>query len=129
VNLLSNAIEYNQPGGKVELACTVDSNRSRVAIRVTDSGVGIAPEHLGHVFEPFYRADPSRSQPEGHLGLGLSLVHAHAAALGGACTVESTLGRGTTFTIEFAAKLFPEMAAGTKVTEIPRSHGPLIEAS
>ena len=67
-------------------------------ITVSDTGNGIAPEHLPHVFEPFYRADRAREVSE-HLGLGLYLVQTHARALRGTCTVTSTVGRGTTFTL------------------------------
>lgn len=128
-NLLSNAIEYNKPNGKVELACVVDADRGQIAIRVSDTGIGIAPEHVEHVFEPFFRADKARNQEQGHLGLGLSLVKAHTQALGGTCTVQSTPGEGTTFTIEFAARVCAEAARDKNVTENSRSHRPLIEAS
>lgn len=94
-NLLSNAVEYNHPGGKVELS--VHPNGHFIQFTVRDTGPGIAPEHLPHLFEPFYRADRARSVQPGHLGLGLSLVKSHVAALGGEVRVESTVGEGTAF--------------------------------
>ncbi len=98
VNLLSNAIEYDNRGGEVELAASCDA--AGLHVRVTDTGIGIAPEHLPRLFEPFYRADKARSHDAGHLGLGLSLVQAHAQAMSGVCRVESELGHGTTFFVD-----------------------------
>jgi signal transduction histidine kinase len=129
MNLLGNAIEYNRPTGMVALECAVDAGRSLISIRVIDSGPGIAPEHAGHVFEPFYRADKSRARAEGHLGLGLSLVRAHAEALGGRCHVDSTPGVGSTFTIEFTAADVIQTASASADREKARSHGPLIKTS
>jgi signal transduction histidine kinase len=97
-NLLSNAVEYNRPGGRVELA--VHPNGQFIHFTVRDTGPGIGAEHLPHLFEPFYRADPARSVQPGHLGLGLSLVRSHVAALGGEVRVESTVGEGTAFHVD-----------------------------
>jgi signal transduction histidine kinase len=68
-------------------------------LAVRDTGPGIAPEHIPHVFEPFYRADKVRGRDDGHLGLGLFLVHSHVLALGGRCQIESQVGKGTSFCI------------------------------
>jgi two-component system sensor histidine kinase BaeS len=76
---------------------TVSVDETSVRVGVADTGPGIAPQHLPHVFEPFYRADKARSPGEGHLGLGLFLVKTHVEALGGRCVVRSDLGVGTTF--------------------------------
>jgi signal transduction histidine kinase len=97
-NLLSNAVEYNRPGGTV--AFTVQREGEVLQLSVSDTGPGIGPEHLPHLFEPFYRADKVRSGEAGHLGLGLSLVQSHLHALGGNIRVESMLGIGTTFSVE-----------------------------
>jgi heavy metal sensor kinase len=97
VNLLSNAIEHTLPGGRVELTATKAPDSTTLS--VSDTGKGIAPEHLPHVFEPFYRADDARTSHSGHLGLGLFLVRTHAHAMGGTCTVESNPGRGSRFTL------------------------------
>jgi signal transduction histidine kinase len=96
-NLLSNAVEYNRPGGSVELVAEVVGESLRISVR--DTGPGIEPGHIPHLFEPFYRADKARSLEVGHLGLGLSLVHSHVKAMGGEIEVESTPGKGTTFEV------------------------------
>jgi signal transduction histidine kinase len=98
INLLSNAVEYNRPGGRVELRAAPNGRVLRLS--VTDTGKGVAAEHLPHLFEPFYRADRARSAESGHLGLGLALVQSHVQALGGQIRVESVLGEGTTFQVE-----------------------------
>jgi heavy metal sensor kinase len=100
-NLLSNAVEYNRPGGRVDLI--VRPNDQLLHLTVRDTGPGIAERHLPHLFEPFYRADQARSVQPGHLGLGLSLVRSHVEALGGSVRVESRVGEGTTFHVELPA--------------------------
>ena len=97
INLLGNAIEYNRPHGTVELFCSCNGHGLNLAVK--DTGIGIAPEHLPHVFEPFYRADKARQQDAGHLGLGLSLVNSHIKAMSGTCQVSSEPGVGTDFQI------------------------------
>jgi signal transduction histidine kinase len=96
VNLLSNAVEYTPPAGKVDFTASLNDG---LLLRVSDTGPGIASDHLPHLFEPFYRADKSRAREAGHLGLGLALVQAHVHALGGKCSVQSQLGKGTTFEV------------------------------
>ena len=94
-NLCDNAIKYNRPGGQVEV--TVRGN----SLIVKDTGIGIPQEHLGRIFERFYRVDKSRSKAVGGTGLGLSIVK-HAALIHKAETkVESTVGEGTTVTVTF----------------------------
>ena len=66
-----------------------------MSIDVIDTGQGIAAEHLPHVFDRFYRADPNRSTSEGHLGLGLSIVKSIATLHGGSVEIESLIGQGT----------------------------------
>jgi signal transduction histidine kinase len=97
-NLLSNAVEYNRPGGTVALRAARAGETLQITVR--DTGLGIADEHLPHLFEPFYRADRARSGEAAHLGLGLSLVQSHVAAMAGRVRVESTAGEGTTFVVE-----------------------------
>jgi signal transduction histidine kinase len=96
-NLLSNAVEYNRPGGLVHLSASL--NGTGLELTVRDTGRGIAPEHVPYLFEPFYRAEGSRPASGGeetpHLGLGLFLVDSHLKALGGRCTVRSEPGVGT----------------------------------
>jgi two-component system heavy metal sensor histidine kinase CusS len=97
-NLLSNAVEYNRPGGTIELK--VEPNGRFLHVIVADTGPGIAAEHVPFLFEPFYRADRARTGQDGHMGLGLSLVQAHVQALGGQIKVESTVGVGTRFCVD-----------------------------
>jgi signal transduction histidine kinase len=119
-NLLSNAIEYNRPGGLVRLEAGLADGALELTVR--DTGRGIAAEHVPHLFEPFYRADESRrGSPSAaaeagetpHMGLGLFLVDSHLKALGGRCTVESEVGVGTTMRVTVPAAVTP---VGTGVT-------------
>lgn len=114
-NLASNAIRYNQPGGSVVLACGVEPAEGSAMrapyIRVSDTGIGIAPEEQGKIFERFYRVDKSRSKARGGTGLGLAIVK-HAAAFHGArIELESELGRGTAITVHFPVQDLPELSA------------------
>jgi signal transduction histidine kinase len=68
---------------------TMPGEKKIVRLTVADSGAGIAPQHLPHLFEPFYRADKARSHADQHLGLGLFLVREHLRSLAGECKVES----------------------------------------
>jgi signal transduction histidine kinase len=96
LNLLENAIRYTNPGGRVriELAQT----RTAVSLTVRDTGIGIAPEHVPHIFERFYRAAPVHRQTGGS-GLGLSIVAWIVQSHGGSIAVESQVGRGSCFTV------------------------------
>ncbi len=102
MNLLSNAVEYNRPAGRVEVRLEAN-NGDGLQLSVSNTGDGIAPEHLPHLFEPFYRVDKARGHDAGHLGLGLSLVQAHVRAMDGLCRVESEPGVGTTFYLHLPA--------------------------
>ena len=95
-NLLDNAIKYASPGGAVGVHGEVSDGRAKVV--VADTGVGIPPKHLPHVFERFYRVDPARSE-EGGTGLGLSICRSIAEAHRGRLEIESSAGRGTTVTL------------------------------
>ncbi len=97
VNLIDNAVKYSEPGTPIEIH--VDSGQEEVAIRVKDAGCGIAAEHLSRVFERFYVVDKSRSRKLGGTGLGLAIVKHIAQVHGGHVTVESTPGKGSTFTM------------------------------
>ncbi len=96
-NLLSNAVRHTPAGGQI----TVRAGRvgEQVRIQVADTGAGIAPEDLPHVFDRFYRADKSRSRRNGGAGLGLAIVRQLVAAHSGQVEVSSTVGQGTTFTV------------------------------
>lgn len=98
-NLCDNAVKYNRKGGTV--CVTVKNEENNVILSVADTGIGIPPEDKERIFERFYRVDKSRSKEIGGTGLGLSIVK-HAARLHGAeITVDSTLGKGTTVTVNF----------------------------
>lgn len=105
-NLASNAIRYNRPGGFVTLAC---GEASAPFIRVSDTGIGIAPEEQDKIFERFYRVDKSRSKARGGTGLGLAIVKHAAAFHHASIEVDSELGRGTTVTVRFPAQELPEI--------------------
>ena len=98
-NLCDNAIMYNNPGGKVEVA--VAEQQGAVKISVSDTGIGIAPEHQGKVFERFYRVDKSHSKQSGGTGLGLSIVKHAVHYHHGKITMESEPNKGTTISVLF----------------------------
>jgi two-component system phosphate regulon sensor histidine kinase PhoR len=96
-NLIDNAVKFNREGGRV----TVGHERhAGDRIVVADTGDGIPPEHVGRIFERFYRADRARSRELGGTGLGLAIVKHLALAHGGNVSVQSVVGEGSTFIIE-----------------------------
>ncbi|WP_343550441.1 heavy metal sensor histidine kinase [Pantoea sp.] len=95
-NLLANALHYTPAGGHISLQSQRDNHGLHFS--VIDDGEGIAPEHLPHLFERFYRADESRSSNE-NTGLGLAIVKTIAELHGGKVSVKSTPGKGSTFTL------------------------------
>ncbi|KJV30550.1 heavy metal sensor histidine kinase [Pantoea sp. SM3] len=94
-NLLSNALHYTPAGGEIILRAVREPHWLHFSVQ--DSGEGIEPEHLPHLFERFYRADPSRTSAE-NTGLGLAIVKTIAELHGGKVAVISTPGQGSTFT-------------------------------
>ncbi len=96
-HLITNAVTYTNDQGHVMLS--LRQHGQWVDLSVTDTGIGIAPEDLSHVFDRFYRADKARSRISGGSGLGLSIAMWIAKAHDGDLLVESTLGKGTTFTL------------------------------
>lgn len=98
-NLCDNAIKYNVDGGRVDIA--VASGTDGSSITVADTGIGIAPEHQGRVFERFYRVDKSHSKASGGTGLGLSIVKHAVQYHHGRIELESTPGAGTTIRVVF----------------------------
>lgn len=100
-NLLGNALTHTPPGGRVRLAARRQAadGAEWLEVAVTDDGEGIAPEHLPHIFERFYRADPSRSRATGGSGLGLTIARQLTAAHGGDLRAQSRPGHGATFTM------------------------------
>ncbi len=101
-NLVANAIAHTPRGGSVRIL--VRDAGACLAIDVTDSGEGIAAEHLPHVFERFYRADQARAATNRNLGLGLAIVKSIVALHGGAVEIESTIGVGTAVTLRLPKK-------------------------
>jgi len=100
-NLVSNAIRYNRPGGRVDVALAIrDGN---VVLSVEDDGIGIPADALPHVFERFFRVDPARSRASGGSGLGLAIARAIVEAHGGWIGVESRIDTGSTFTVVLTA--------------------------
>lgn len=100
-NLIENAVRYSPAGENVTVR--VSKHERHIQIEVIDTGGGIAPEHLPHLFERFYRVDKARSRAHGGSGLGLSIVKALVEAHGGSVSVASEVGRGSTFTVRLPA--------------------------
>jgi heavy metal sensor kinase len=99
-NLVGNAIHYNHDGGEVRIRTWAEGGGA--CLSVSDTGCGIAPEDLPHVFERFYRADRSRSGAAGRAGLGLAIVKAIVEAHGGSVAATSDPGKGSVFTVRLA---------------------------
>ncbi|MDQ2906711.1 MAG: ATP-binding protein [Chloroflexota bacterium] len=97
-NVLVNALRYTPAPGRVEVS--VSREGAAVAFRITDSGVGLTPDQLAHIFERFYRVDKSRSRAFGGSGIGLTIAQSLAQAMGGEIRAESAgPGRGSSFTL------------------------------
>jgi two-component system OmpR family sensor kinase len=97
MGLVANALTYTNEGGTVTLKVEVSEANANFSVR--DTGIGIAPEDVLHIFERFYRADPARSRVASGSGLGLSIADWVVRAHGGSITVESQVGLGSTFTV------------------------------
>ncbi len=109
MNLLHNAVEYNRPGGRVDLCGRREGGR--VVLEVRDTGIGMPPDVRTRIFERFYRADPSRHATGVHAGLGLSIVKEYVDRLGGRIGVESEPGVGSRFRVELPARAPGDTAA------------------
>lgn len=96
-NLVENAIKYNRDGGWIHV--TLNSDQQYFYFKVEDSGIGIPPEAVEHIFERFYRVDKSHSREIGGTGLGLAIVRSTVLLHRGAIRVDSTEGKGSTFTM------------------------------
>lgn len=101
-NLLGNALRHTPHGGRVDVTIN-SSSPGAVKIAVVDTGPGIAPEDLPHIFEHFYKADRSRERSKSGSGIGLAIVKQLVEAHGGQVTVESVEGHGSTFTVTLPA--------------------------
>ncbi|MBN1478518.1 sensor histidine kinase N-terminal domain-containing protein [Candidatus Sumerlaeota bacterium] len=102
-NLVSNGIIHNRPGGEVRIELLAGENGRGHELRVSDDGPGIAPEHIPHLFERFYRVDRARAREHGGSGLGLSIAQWVAESHGATIEVKSQLGEGAEFRVLFPA--------------------------
>jgi PAS domain S-box-containing protein len=102
LNLLGNAVKFTAEGGHVSVTCDAGDQAGTVAVRVADTGIGIAEDHLTKIFEPFVQIGAPIATDEG-VGLGLWISRDLARAMGGDLTVESELGQGSVFTLTLPA--------------------------
>jgi len=109
-NLLSNALRHTPPGGSITLCALAESGAVRVGVR--DTGPGIAPEDLPHIFDRFYRGDASRQRETGGRGLGLGIARSLVEAQGGRIWAENAAGGG--------AALWFTLPLATDAPEAPR---------
>jgi signal transduction histidine kinase len=100
LNLLSNAVKFTQRGGTVRIE--PKATTASVVIRVRDTGIGIAQDKLEQIFEPFVQIDANYTRTRDGVGLGLAISRDLARGMGGELTVESALGKGSTFTLKLA---------------------------
>jgi PAS domain S-box-containing protein len=125
LNLLGNAVKFTAAGGVV-LRLARGARDTDLSIEVTDTGAGIAPAAIAHVFEPFRQADSGTTRRFGGSGLGLAIVRQLLQAMGGQIGVRSQVGRGSTFTIQLPLPLAdePPAAAGTNACTAAPSQPP-----
>jgi PAS domain S-box-containing protein len=102
LNLITNAIKFTPSGGRISVGCALDGERVR--IRVADTGIGIEPDQLQRVFEPFVQLQPSGG-PHGGVGLGLAISRDLARAMNGELTAESRRGEGSVFIVDLPRAL------------------------
>ena len=127
-NLVENALRYSPPEGAVHLG--LRQQGAWTELSVSDEGPGIAPEHLPHIFDRFYRVDRARSRATGGSGLGLAIVRHIAQAHGGRVVVESTVGRGTTFRVILPIAREPaNQPASTADAELLRTAEPVLRGT
>jgi signal transduction histidine kinase len=102
INILENAVRYTPADGSVSVSLVRKDLNALISIN--DTGIGIPSEHLPHIFERFYRVDKARSRADGGVGLGLAIAKYIAESHKGNITVESEVGKGTTFTVTIPLK-------------------------
>lgn len=115
-NLLRNAITHTPEGGAVSVETA--AQQDGIVIRVSDTGAGIAPDDLPHVFDRFYRADASRSRDSGGFGLGLTIAKELVEKMGGSIGVTSRLGLGSTFEVRLRRGALPRPPDDTVLTQV-----------
>jgi signal transduction histidine kinase len=118
-NLIINALKFTPEGGRITVSASRAGapGRPSARIRVSDTGVGIAPEQIAKIFNRFHQVDTSSSRRFGGVGLGLAIVKSILEAHGATITVESELGHGTTFAFVLPVLERPEAARGREATE------------
>ena len=120
-NLLSTAIKFTPPGGTITVETSDNpEDSSSVCLSVRDTGCGIAPEHLEHIFDRLFQVEEGHSRVEGGMGLGLTITEEIMKLHGGQIAVRSQLGHGTQFTITIPKE-------GPEVIHPPRTQGELRE--
>lgn len=105
VNLIDNALRHTDPGGTV--TATVSATPAHVVVSIADTGEGIPPEHVPHIFDRFYRADEARSRHSGGVGLGLAIVKEIVTGHGGDIAVKSEINKGTLFSLRLPIRSAP----------------------
>ena len=124
LNLASNAVKFTERGAvTIAAAREVEGGRDRIVFRVSDTGIGMTPEQTGRLFQDFTQADSSTTRKYGGTGLGLAISRRFCRMMGGDITVESTAGRGSTFTIGLPAVVTASGAAEGP-TEAPAAAAP-----
>ena len=119
VVLLDNAIKYNRQDGHVTVRTAIQEEQALLEVR--DTGIGIAPEHLSHLGERFYRVDKARSREAGGTGLGLSIAHGIVVAHEGTLNLSSVPEQGTTVTLTLP------LVHGDYIDDVPGSMSSLPE--
>lgn len=130
INLLSNAKKFTPDGGRVILDVRTRDDEQTIEFRVEDTGIGIPPDQLGAIFQPFRQLDSTLSRKYAGTGLGLTLVAHLVDALGGSLSVQSEVGRGSTFAVTLPLRLFmPTQDSSGKVDTIVPARVLIIEDS
>lgn len=109
LNLIGNALRYTPDGGCIAVSAVAQSGE--ICISIQDNGIGIAPEHLPHIFDRFYRVDKARSRVQGGSGVGLAIARSLVEAQGGRIWVESMPGAGSTFSFTLPQASCPSPSA------------------
>ncbi|MGH7645735.1 MAG: ATP-binding protein, partial [Gemmatimonadales bacterium] len=120
LNLLSNACKFTERG---RIALEASRDGGWIVLRVGDSGIGMTPEQLGRLFEPFSQAEAATASKYGGTGLGLAITRRFCQLMGGDVTAASEPGRGSTFTVRLPATVVvPARGAGARAAAVVRAH-------